>query len=233
MRIFDTATWQNIRLTKLRVAVLTLGAILVGATLLPAPQAKPALTSQPTASISSSGTYSSLLTVTAADQASADYFAHQAGWRRSGIGLTADYSFNFTPTAKSFSATDSDGRWEGLAVFTGTWPMSWRFQILTPIAAFATSNATEDMYQYVNGRLNGGYHDHHVVPVTYGFHSTVPVNNGGVPYQTRGTFVWKFQTSNASGTATLRTTFDYRITGSTICPHSAQKISTTAVRPNC
>lgn len=156
------------------------------------------------------------LTIVPDDIASASHLLDRTAKSTNALITQGAYSHNFSPVVSTFSQSDADGRWEGYLNFSDEWPMTWHYTLNMSSYAmmWADSNATQDADQYVNGRRNKSYRDHHVVPVSYGFHSTVPVNNGGVPYEIRFRATWHFTSPNASGTATLNATFRYRVTGS-------------------
>jgi hypothetical protein len=136
---------------------------------------------------------------------------------------------HFTPQSPSYSGTDTNGRMTGQMTFTSHWPMAWSYRILAqPYASAATSNVTETADYYANGVRVGSYHDSHVEPISYLFHSTTPSNNGGVPYELASQYIWKWRLAKSSGTATLRAYPSYTATGSTGCPRGSADVS-----PNC
>ena len=122
------------------------------------------------------------------------------------------YSYSFTRSQPSYTGADSNGVITGRVTYTGSWPLAWSYIILAdPYDYYATSLVTEVADCYANGVRVGDYHDSHVEPIDYTFHSTVPRNNGHVPYLLWATFVWKFSMPGVSGTARVDAYFSYTV----------------------
>jgi hypothetical protein len=136
----------------------------------------------------------------------------------------------YSPSRPSFKDSDNNGTFTGKVTFSGHYPLAWSYRINPALtyAEFVTSDVTEDADYYRNSKRVSSYHDNHVEPVDYLFHSTLPDNTGGptVKYEVDIRMVWKWRLSNSSGTATLIAYSDYTVTGSTGCaaPAGAQEI---------
>jgi hypothetical protein len=180
----------------------------------------------PNTAVSPNIGYASTLTITPDAKSTASMSAIPYG--------TVLYGHNFTSTNNAFSASDSNGYFAAQVTFTSTWPMGWTFLFnsANPYVHYANSLVTEDanQYQSPSGRFTG-YHDHHVEPVDYVYHSTVPVNTQGAGLQLSIGFTWKFRLPNLSGTANLLVVFNYTVTGPIHCGSVA--VAATKMTPLC
>ncbi len=118
--------------------------------------------------------------------------------------------------------------------FTKQWPMAWSFKLnpANTYVAAASSLVQEDADQYVVAtKQKTAYHDDHLEPVDYLFHSTVPVNNQGSALQLDMLLTWKWRLANSSGTAQLYATFNYSLYGPDGC--GVPNTATAIVTPDC
>ncbi|MEV6899068.1 hypothetical protein [Amycolatopsis sp. NPDC051372] len=118
---------------------------------------------------------------------------------------SADFYFTFTTDHRSFDASDSNGRFTGLADTRpmNSVPMAWSFRISPAVQAIAASPM-----DCTAGHMQLTYHDsHRGVPVDYVWHSTVPGNmSDNTKYTLYGYCTFKVKNS---GTANLKFVFEY------------------------
>ncbi len=120
----------------------------------------------------------------------------------SGNGVYGPYTFDSAHQSATFS--DANGTWNGQITFTTENPMAWSFKLAPKLVGIATGPMTCVMNGYRNG-ASTGYHDTHVIPASYTWHSTVPQTLVGFNYQLSGSCTFRVK----GGTANLGIVFNY------------------------
>ncbi|MEU9869973.1 MULTISPECIES: hypothetical protein [Actinomadura] len=118
--------------------------------------------------------------------------------------------FTFTKSRQSFVYRDSVGRFHAqvnVARPSRGYPMPWLFQITSArLRAIARSRAV-----CTATGLNGRYHDRHVVPVGYLWHSTVAPHRVRKVYTLSGICTFAVQEGGRPGRAFVGFSFNYAI----------------------
>ncbi|MFC4909085.1 hypothetical protein [Actinomadura gamaensis] len=129
--------------------------------------------------------------------------------------------FTFTPRHQSFNYSNAVGRLHAQVAVTGKhvskqYPMPWAFVITNAkLRAIARGPAT-----CVASGLNGRYHDKHVVPVGYTWHSTVKPHRAKKVYLLYGSCRFNVQEGRKVGYAIVSFQFRYAID-----PHSRARVA--------
>ncbi|WP_131739431.1 hypothetical protein [Actinomadura roseirufa] len=126
-------------------------------------------------------------------------------------GKAAPQHFVFTKRHQSYTYKNNVGRFHAQVKLTGRYskkyPLPWAFVITNKkLKAIARSKAT-----CVATGLNGKYHDKHVVPVGYTWHSTVQPHRAKKVYTLSGTCTFRVQVGNKPGVAYVGFAFHYAI----------------------
>ncbi|GGT48853.1 hypothetical protein [Actinomadura citrea] len=117
----------------------------------------------------------------------------------------------FTQRHQSFVYHDSVGTFRAQVRLTGPhsrrYPMPWMFQITSAkLRAIARGNAV-----CTATGLNGRYHDRHVIPVGYVWHSTVAPHRARKVYTLSGTCTFAVQVGGRPGRAFVGFSFHYAV----------------------
>lgn len=117
----------------------------------------------------------------------------------------------FTQRHQSFAYHDSVGTFRAQVRLTGPhsrrYPMPWMFQITSAkLRAIARGNAV-----CTATGLNGRYHDRHIIPVGYVWHSTVAPHRARKVYTLSGTCTFAVQVGGRPGRAFVGFSFHYAI----------------------
>ncbi|QFG25291.1 hypothetical protein [Actinomadura sp. WMMB 499] len=120
-------------------------------------------------------------------------------------------NFVFTKRKPSFSYRDRVGRFHAQVDLRGShskrYPMPWAFVITNKkLKAIARGKAT-----CVARGLNGRYHDRHVIPVGYTWHSTVRPHRAKKVYELTGHCRFRVQVGGRPGVAHVGFEFRYAI----------------------
>ncbi|MEV4002281.1 hypothetical protein [Actinomadura sp. NPDC049753] len=121
------------------------------------------------------------------------------------------HHYVFTPRHQSFVYHDSVGTFRAQVKLTGPhsrrYPMPWMFRITSAkLRAIARGNAV-----CTATGLNGRYHDRHVVPVGYYWHSTVAPHRAKKVYTLSGTCTFAVQVGGRPGRAFVGFSFHYAV----------------------
>ncbi|MFF0522572.1 hypothetical protein ACFYTC_28015 [Actinomadura nitritigenes] len=140
--------------------------------------------------------------------------------------------FVFTKRHQSFAHRDRIGAFHAQVKLTGRYsrqyPMAWSFQITNGrLKAIARGNAV-----CTATGLNGRYHDRHVVPVGYVWHSTVRPHRVRKVYVLSGTCTFPVQVGGRPGRAFVGFAFHYAINPDArgVSPKTAGSALTTSIR---
>ncbi|MEV3922243.1 hypothetical protein [Actinomadura coerulea] len=141
------------------------------------------------------------------------------------------HHYVFTRSHQSFAYHDSVGRFHAQVRLTGIhsrrYPMPWMFQITS---AKLRSIARGSAVCTATG-LNGRYHDRHVVPVGYVWHSTVAPHRARKVYTLSGTCTFAVQVGGRPGRAFVGFSFHYAVNPSSrgVGPASTGPVVKTSV----
>ncbi|NDU73594.1 hypothetical protein GWI34_13225 [Actinomadura sp. DSM 109109] len=141
------------------------------------------------------------------------------------------HHYVFTPRHQSFAHHDSVGTFRAQVKLTGPhsrrYPMPWVFRITSPkLRAIARGNAV-----CTATGLNGRYHDRHVIPVGYYWHSTVAPHRARKVYTLSGTCTFAVQVGGRPGRAFVGFSFHYAVnpSGRGAIPAKASQVVKTSV----
>ncbi|HEU5029208.1 MAG TPA: hypothetical protein VFV01_30165 [Spirillospora sp.] len=144
----------------------------------------------------------------------------------------AAHYFVFTKRHQGFAHRDRIGAFHAQVRLTGRYsrqyPMPWSFQITSgKLRAIARGRAV-----CTATGLNGRYHDRHVIPVGYVWHSTVKPHRVRKVYTLSGTCTFPVQVGGKPGRAFVGFAFHYAINPDApgVSPKTAGSAITTTVR---
>jgi hypothetical protein len=144
----------------------------------------------------------------------------------------AAHYFVFTKHHQGFAHRDRIGAFHAQVKLTGRYsrqyPMPWSFQITnSKLRAIARGRAV-----CTATGLNGHYHDRHVIPVGYVWHSTVRPHRVRKLYTLSGTCTFPVQVGGRPGRAYVGFAFHYAINPNArgVSPKTAGAAVTTSVR---
>ncbi|MFB4304460.1 hypothetical protein [Actinomadura sp. NTSP31] len=179
-----------------------------------------------TALITGTALTMALGTVSAASAAPA------AGRPERSSATRAAHYFVFTKSHQGFAYRDRIGAFHAQVRLTGRYsrqyPMPWSFQITSKkLRAIARGRAV-----CTATGLNGHYHDRHVIPVGYVWHSTVKPHRVRKVYALSGTCTFPVQVDGRPGRAYVGFAFHYAINPDSrgASPKTAGSAVTTTVR---
>lgn len=110
----------------------------------------------------------------------------------------------FKPNDLSYALADRNGRFTAQATYTPGLPIAWSFTPGPQLRAIATSPMT-----CTAGHMQLRYHDRHVVPVQYTWHSTIRGHATNVEYLMYGSCKFQVNVGGKPGTAVLTIKFSY------------------------